>query len=197
MKLSILIFFILSLVSLVPQAQAGVFNIPHFVAPTNFALGLEPEFYMTQGTGLGVNLRFTQGISDLSNVSAILGTGGGARQFRFGGNFTFDFFPDVEGQPGIGIAAQALFVQTPVGGTLELQGIPYIHKNLKTDSAGEIEPFLAVPIGVSMLQGTQVISTLTVGAQFHQSAHVSTIIELGVGLSNASTYLSGGIVYYN
>src|SRR5271163_1229903 len=87
-------------------AQAGVVDTPQFVQPGEFALGFEPELTFTDGAGLAGNFRYTQGLTDLNNVNVILGTGGGPRRFRVGGNVTFDFFPDIDKQPGIGVAVQ-------------------------------------------------------------------------------------------
>src|SRR5205085_819364 len=114
-----------------PARAAGIFNTPHFTPNGEFALGLEPEVVLTSGAGVGLNARFTLGVTDLDNASIILGWGSGPRQFRGGGNFTFDFFPDIEGQPGIGLATQAIYYRLPSTGVLELTLIPYIHKQYK------------------------------------------------------------------
>src|SRR4051812_7534452 len=80
------------------SAQAGVFDLPRFVHPGEFAIGIEPEIMLSNGSGVGVNLKYTHGLSDLNNLQIILGTGGGPRQLRFGGAMTFDFFPDLDKQ---------------------------------------------------------------------------------------------------
>ncbi len=179
------------------EAVAGVFNIPHFVNPKEFALGVEPELMMTGGAAMGVNLRYIQGVSDLSNFTGIIGTGGGSRLFRFGGNFTFDIFPDVEKQPGIGLAFQGLFVKLPDTGSFETMVIPYVHKSLQTEQ-GLIEPFLAIPIGLSLSSGTyKTISTFVLGSLFQHSEHIRSVLELGVSINNTYTYFSGGVIYYH
>jgi hypothetical protein len=179
-------------------AQAGVFNIPHFVAPDEFAVGVEPEVIFSNGGGVGVNGRFTQGLSDVNNITGIIGTGSGPRNFRLGGALTFDLFPDVEKQPGIGVALEGLFVQLPTTGSFEVTGTPYIHKTFQTAMGTPIDPFFALPTGLSLAQGQyQVISTAVVGAMLQYDAHFRTILELGVNLSNANSYISGGVVYYH
>ncbi len=179
-----------------PAAHAGVFNLSHFISPGKFAVGLEPELLTTNESALGVNVKYLQGVSDLSNLSVFLGTGSGSRQFRIGSAYTFDFFPDVEKQPGIGLALQGVFVQLAGIGTLELSAIPYIHKNLKFEHVNA-EPFLSIPVGLALAQGMyQTQFTLVTGSLFHHSKNFSSVFELGVALSNTSTYISGGIVYY-
>jgi hypothetical protein len=180
------------------RSEAGVFNTPHFIAPGEFGIGVEPELnFRDDSATAGVNFRYTHGLSDLSNVTGIIGTGGGTRKFRFGGVYTFDFFPDVEKQPGIGIAVQPLYVQLPSAGSVEITVTPYIHKNFKVQQ-GDIDPFLAVPIGLMLSQGTyKTISTLVAGAHFQMNEHVGSVVELGVKLNNSFSYFSGGIVYYH
>jgi hypothetical protein len=182
----------------VTPAQAGVFNIPHFVEPGNFALGLEPELFLSPSAGLGINAKYTQGLNDLMNFQGILGTGGGPRRFRVGGNLTWDFVPDVEGQPGIGLATQALYYRIPDAGRLELTGIPYIHKNFPQAEGEGIDPYFAFPIGFAFTDGEyQTISTAVVGVLWKKSEHLSYSTEMGININHAATYFSGGIIFYH
>ncbi len=179
------------------SAQAGVFNTPHFVVPGEFAIGLEPEVILTNGAGVGVNARFTLGVTDLNNASIILGTGSGPRGFRGGGNFTFDFFPDVEGQAGIGLATQLLYYRLANNaGQLELTLIPYIHKTFKNGPNSSIEPFIAIPLGWGFNDGQyNFLADFTLGTAFQSTEKVSFILELGVAISHTESYFSGGVVY--
>jgi hypothetical protein len=183
-------------------AQAGVFTLPHFVTTNRFSLGVEPELILTSGAGAGVNAKFTYGLNDLTNVTAILGTGGGPRGFRAGGNATFDFFPDLEGQPGIGVAVQGLYLRIPNGipndssGAAEITAIPYIHKAVPS-KVGEVEPYLAVPFGMVLTGGnyTGVVSAV-VGSMFKAHEHVRYDLEVGVAIAHAESYVSGGVTYF-
>jgi hypothetical protein len=177
---------------------AGVFNLPHFLNPGEFAIGLEPELVTTHGPDIGVNFRYAQGLNDLSNITGIIGSGGGDRGFRVGGALTQDFFPDVEGQPGVGIAFQGLYVKLPNAGSVEVSAIPYLHKALKASNYN-IEPFISVPVGLSLSEGRYNVQVNGVlGTFFEHSVHVRTIVEVGIALNNNSyTYISGGVVYYH
>lgn len=198
LAVSSLIAALLGLAFQVAPAQAGVFNIPHFVEPGNFALGLEPELTLSPSAGMGFNAKFTQGLNELMNLQGILGTGGGPRKFRIGGNLTWDFVPDIEGQPGIGLATQALYYRVPDTGRLELTGIPYIHKNFPQEGEQGIDPFFALPIGFAFSEGNyQAISTAVVGALWKKSEHLSYSTEMGININHATTYFSGGIIYYH
>lgn len=179
-------------------AEATVFTTPHFVNPGEFALGVEPQIVFTNGAGVGINARYTQGISDLMNATAILGTGSGPRRFRVGGNLDFDFFPDISGQPGIGLATQALYYRLPDDGQLELTAIPFIHKTFPMEAGQEVEPYLGIPFGFGFRSGNyKVISNVSVGAMFKNTEHLRYDVELGVNLNNSESYFSGGVTYYH
>jgi hypothetical protein len=185
------------MLSAAPAAWGGVFNTPHFLQPGQFGVGVEPELTLTNGAGMAANARYTQGLSDINNFTVILGTGGGPRRFRAGGNFTFDFFPDVDKQPGIGVAAQAIYYRIPEAGRLELAAVPYIHKNFASNGS-EFDPFVALPIGFGFTDGQyKSISNIAVGSMFKTSETIRTVIEIGVAINNQESYISGGLIYYH
>ena len=189
---------VLSLLGNFSLCHAGVFNLPHLVTPGEFAAGVEPELNVTGVASLGLNLRYTHGLTELNNVVGIVGIGGGTRGLRFGGAVTFDFFPDVGDQPGIGLAIQGLFVQLPTVGSVEVTATPYVHKTFKIEQGNQAEPFFAVPIGLSLAQGmyTTLVS-VSVGGIFQHTDHLRSVFEVGIGLNNTNTYISGGLTYYH
>jgi len=193
------------------DARASLFNVVRYLEPGQSSLGLEPEFVLSSGAGFGANFRFSQGINELSNASFIIGTGGGPRQFRIGANITADFFPDTDGQPGIGLGLQTLYSRvglrsagtgiTETFGSPGTQGrfesllLPYIH-NRFSNPGGDVEPFFSLPYGFSIRDGRfQVSSAVAVGSFFHMSRQVAYSLELNVGINNAESTLSGGAVY--
>ncbi len=189
-----------TMVSFAPSAQAGLFNTVRFTPAGQYELGIEPELQLSDGSGVGANIRFNQGLTDLNNLNLLIGTGGGSRGFRFGGNFTFDFFPDIAGQPGIGLAVQGIYYRVGVAGTssvgqLDLAGIPYIHKAIALQGKDEIEPYFAVPLGAAFSGGQYSgTSSIVVGALFKNVDRFRYNLELGIGLSSQPTYVSGGII---
>lgn len=197
---------VLALVGQGAVARADVFNLPHFVSAGEFALGIEPELTLSSGAGLGVNARYTQGLTDLLNVSGMIGTGGGPRQFRAGADLDFDFFPDIEGQPGVGLGTRALFVRIPtpgsadpaaVSGQVELTAIPYVHKAYKSGTT-VIDPFFSIPIGMSFLSGQyQGLSTAVIGAMIKGAEHVWYNTEFGIAINHTETYFAAGVAYYH
>lgn len=179
-------------------AQAGVFNIPRFVEPGKWALGFEPELTLTDGAGLAANLKFAYGLGTLTNATAIIGTGSGPLKFRAGGNLVFDFIPDIEKQPGIGIATQAVYYRMDENrGALVATAIPYIHKAFSLGDGNEVEPFVAMPFGGTFSDGNyQGQVTFALGSMFKQVEKIRYVLELGIDVDNAYTYISGGFIYY-
>jgi hypothetical protein len=195
------LILILCVLLVVAPAQAGIFNTPHYVPQGEFAIGFEPELTLTDGAGLAGNLRYTHGLTDLNDLNVIIGTGGGPRRFRFGGNLTFDFFPDVDKQPGIGIATQGIYYRVGTGdvtaGQFELTAIPYIHKAFQT-SGNEIEPFFGIPFGMAFSNGQyQWQGQAVFGALFKNTEHIRYATEIGFNISHSESYISGGIIYYH
>ncbi|RYZ70559.1 MAG: hypothetical protein EOP09_05895 [Proteobacteria bacterium] len=196
--LSVIALMGMSLVLAQPAAQAGVFNIPNFISQGKNAVGIGPELNLSNDTGLALNLRYQLGISQLSNLHLITGPGGGERHFRIGAAYTFDFFPDMQGQPGIGLALQGMYYRYSGNrGQFEPTFIPYLHKEFRNNTGGSVEPFVAIPMGMEFKDGeSDFIATLVLGTKFKTSNPSITYIgELGANLSETETYVSGGVVF--
>lgn len=192
------IVLMLVLAQLEASAQAGVVTTSHFVQPGQWAIGFEPELILTNGAGVGGNMRFTQGITDLNNVTGIIGTGSGPRLFRVGANMTFDLFPDIDAQPGIGIAGQAMYYRLKGNADqVELTVLPYFHKTFQSGGT-EIEPYTALPIGMAFLNGQyQGISQIVLGTMIKNTENIRYSMELGLAINNTETYFSAGVTYFH
>lgn len=191
-------------------ASAGIFNTVHFLDPGKVALGVEPELILSDGAGLGFNFKVTEGATDLINFAEYIGTGGGPRQFRAGFDADFDFFPDIDRQPGIGLLTRVIYYRIPdnlIGvddgdttGRLELTGAPYIHKAFVSGSADTketVDPFIAVPIGMAFTSGQyHGTSQLVLGSMFQSNEQFAYSMELGIDMNHTETYFSGGITFY-
>lgn len=182
-----------------PLSHAAVFNSAYYVEPSQWVVGLEPELTLNEttqgGAGLGGNLSLTYGLNDLMNASVLIGAGDGPRQFRVGGGLTFDFFPDVEGQPGIGLATKSIYYRSRTEGHIEALLIPYIHKKFSVDGSA-FDPFLAIPFGLEVDSSqTRPISNFVIGSLFKADDQFRWLIELGINVHNSRTYVSGGVIY--
>lgn len=179
------------------SAQAGIFNTPHFIEPGKMAIGVEPELTLSNGAGLAGNLKGSLGVTDFMDAAAIIGVGDGPLRFRLGGDLVFDFFPDVDKQPGIGLLTRVIYYRFPVSGELRVFGAPYIHKAFLLENKAEVEPFVAIPAGVGFDNGTyHAFSQFVVGSMYKNMEQFRYSLELGINMSNAETYISGGITYY-
>ena len=179
-------------------SRAGVFDIPHFVDSGDFKIGLVPEVTFQHPSGVGMNFKYTHGISDVFNLQGVIGTGGGTKQFRVGSALTFDAFPDTDAQPGLGIAVQAIYLRRfEEKGELEVSLVPYLHKTFTTGSSA-FDPFVAFPIGWAVeSETTRSRMTLAVGSMFNANDSVRYVVEMGVNVKNSASYFSGGIVYFH
>jgi hypothetical protein len=195
-------------------ARAGMvplMNLVRFSEPGSYSLGFDAEAQLSEGSGVGGNLRLNHGLSELSNLNAFFGTGSGGRSVRFGGNLSFDFFPDVDAQPGIGVALQVSYARIrPLDerglisaaskqGRLDIGAIPYVHKAFGLPGGESIDPYLAIPFGLFFSDGRYVgTSALTVGALFSgpggSNGRIFYNLEMGIGLNRSATTLSGGLM---
>jgi hypothetical protein len=170
------------------ELQAQVFNLPHLIPPGSFAVGVEPHFFMTPRASWGGDVRYVQGISEISNATFILG--GASSGIRWGANSSFDIIPDLPDQMGFGFAVEFFRVSSFTC----ITGIPYVHKTF----AQGLEPFLAFPLGWSLREGRYgPLSSLVVGTYFDHSSFFKTVFEFGMGLQGAGSYLSVGVLYYH
>lgn len=190
--------FATSLVALVlsSTAQAGVFTTPRFLAPGESSLGIEPEVVLTSGAGVGFTARYTYGLNELMNVIGVIGTGTGPRKFRAGVASTFDFFPDIEGQPGIGLAFSGIYQRLAESGQFELLATPYVHKVFVTNGS-EVEPYFGLPFGMGFSGGQyRALSTVAVGSLFKTAESPFRYgIEFGIAVNNTESAVSAGISY--
>jgi hypothetical protein len=179
------------------SAQADIFNTAHFVEPGKMAVGAEPVITTSNGAGVGVNLDYIQGIDELMDAVAIIGTGTGPRRFRVGGGLSWDVFPDVDKQPGIGVLSTAVYYRLPTNGELDLTGAPYIHKAFVLQDKSEIEPYVAVPLGLGFQSATyKWIGQFVIGTMYKNSEKFRYSGEFGINMNNSETYISAGVTYY-
>ena len=179
------------------RAEAGIFSMPHFVEPEQFSLGFEPELTLNNGAGLGANLKYTLGVSDLLNGMGVIGAGSGPKNFRLGAAAIFDFFPDTEGQPGVGLGVQGIYFRRRDVGRFELTAIPYIHKMFSANGWA-VEPFAGFPIGGGFrAESTDSLMDVVMGVIVSKSENFKYVAELGIDVSNSDTYVAGGFVYYH
>lgn len=179
---------------------AGVFTTPHYLSPGSVGIGIEPQVTFNRNSGIGGMVRGTLGLTELSNLSIMIGAGGSLQKITTGANLSFDVFPDTDYQPGIGMALQGLYYKVSDvsdDSGIQVSTIPYIRKSFKTE-AGMFEPFLSYPIGLQLSNGYyDVRSQLVLGTLLKVSSGIGYVLECGIGTRHAEAYLSGGITLSN
>jgi hypothetical protein len=203
MKLKIAAFLLIKIL-FCSTAFAGFFGVSKYIPIEKYAIGIEPEILLpsneTIPASFGFNLKGQYGLNALSNLFGSIGSGSHYAYFRWYAGITFDFFPDTPSQPGLGIALSLgttnVFIVKPAI-VLEPLSIIYLHKTVKYNNYA-LEPFIAFPLGLVLYNGFySVISKLVLGSFYHYDLHWSSILELGLSISNASqSYVSGGVTYY-
>ena len=180
------------------QASSSLTTLPRFIEPTHWAVGFEPELAFSQNASLAGVAKFTYGLSDWNNAQLFLGNGVGDRGFRAGTQLTADIFPDYDGQPGIGFGGSVTYSRQASLGELALSAYPYLHKSLSLKGANEIEPYLALPVGITFVDGKYLrTSQLILGALFQNTRHFRYSFEIGMAINNTDSFLAGGVTYYH
>jgi hypothetical protein len=191
--------FILVAISLHFSAYSytGTATLTRFVEEGSFSVAIAPEVVLTPATkGLGANISYTHGFSDLVNASLLFGVHQGQKQFRVGAILGIDFFPDTEGQPGIGVGIEPIYYRRVDGYQFELVALPYLHKSFSIDEM-LIDPYISFPFGMAFTHlGSHMMYGMAMGSHFQTWEHVSMPLELGLSLHRGEIYVSTGIHYY-
>lgn len=178
-------------------AQAiTISTTPRFLVPELWTLGVETDVaFVANGAGLAIQGRYTHGLTDTLNVGGFLGTGAG-RGLRVGGQATLDLFPDTDTQMGFGIGGLLAYGSTAAGAVVDFRVIPYLHRKL-TSKRNEIEPYGGIALGPTFgPTGTVIGASAVVGSLFEIYQQLVFTLEIGVGIANETSYLSGGLTYF-
>ncbi len=183
----------------VRPAQAGVFDLPAFIEPGNFSVGIEPEVAVSNGTGAALNLKPRFGHTDLLDWEGMIGMGSGARNFRVGLTADFEWFPDIDSQPGIATALFTEYYRFNGSGLFSFGAKPMIYKTFHNGD-NEYTPFFALPIGWNAINGSiNGFMQVAIGSNFKigGDTHWRLTGEVGFNASNSYSYISGGVTYFH
>lgn len=181
------------------SAHAGVFDLPSFIEPGQWSLGLEPEVSLSNGTGAALNLKPRIGVSDLLDWEFLIGTGSGARKFRVGATADFEWFPDYEGQPGIATPLFVEYYRIDEDGLLSFGVKPMVYKTFEGKDA-EYTPFFSIPLGWNLRNSkTETFIQIAMGSMFKVPGndHWKFTLEAGFNAKDSYSYISGGVTYYH
>ncbi len=178
--------------------HASVFDLPAFLPPGEFSLGLEPEIITSNPSGAGVNLKPRIGTTSFLNWQGIIGTGSGDRGFRLGATADFDWFPDVDHQPGIATPFTLLYNQLGGDNVISYYFSPLVYKSFKGEAA-EYIPFISVPFGWTIRNSRNTnFSQFVMGSMFKSPGmqYFRFSVEAGFNMNKSYSYISGGVTWY-
>ena len=182
-----------------PLARAGVFDLPAFIEPGNYSLGIEPEVAISNGTGAALNLKPRIGHTSLLNWEGLIGMGSGARNFRIGVTADLELFPDIDSQPGIATALFTEYYRISGNGLFSFGAKPMIYKTFRNGD-NEYTPFFALPIGWNVTGGNiNGFMQVALGSNFKVGVDSRWRFtgEVGFNASNSYSYISGGATYFH
>jgi hypothetical protein len=193
---------VLALSNLVIQTNtplyAGLFDMPAFLEPGSWSVGMEPEIIISKKSGAGLNFKPRYGMNDILNWQALLGTGSGPRNFRVGATADFEWFPDYEGQIGIATPLFLEYFSTEASGVLALGVRPMVYKSFYGEGA-TYTPFFGVPLGWDLQDGEfKGVIQIVLGSMFRmpKNKRWGFSVEAGFDAKDSYSYLSGGATYF-
>ena len=125
-------------------------------------LSAEVTGILSNGSGVGLQARYTQKINEFSAVDAGLGISGGERSARLFAGYDYELFPDYENQPRTSIKA-FLENSKEFGTRRNILGLaPTVSKGFSF-WGNEAFPYVSLPYGIS-LDGTKNAYQTTISA---------------------------------
>ncbi|NOT78134.1 MAG: hypothetical protein HOP07_03925 [Bacteriovoracaceae bacterium] len=167
-------------------------------------LSAEVTGIVSNGSGLGLQARYTQKINEFSAVDAGLGIAGGERSARLFAGYDYELFPDYENQPRTSIKA-FLENSKEFGTRRNILGLaPTVSKGFSFWGQ-EAFPYLSLPYGIS-LDGTKNSYQTTISAnlgitgiipaeQIGSSRAITANAEVIVGLKDSFSAVFVGLGY--
>lgn len=156
----------------------------------NYEMNVETQFITDDDSGVNLVGRFDSWLSEDSNLRAVLGFG--TTDFQVGGFYKWVPYPDVEGQPAIGLMAGLLYASTEGLDDISVRVHPFVSKKFEIE-LGEITPYGALPFGIRSMDGeTDVPVQAVIGAELKtvNLEKIRFMGEIGFDINEAFTYVS-------
>ncbi len=186
---------LLSLLFALP-AQAAVFDAADILPQNSGAVSGFTEIILSDPTSEGLEARGRYGLSDDWNLGLNLGAGSKNKKFRIGGEAVFNLLPDWEGQVGVSILANAVYLRRYDTGGLQTRIGPMVHKRVTAWNGYPANIYLAIPWyqeirGSTFSSGTQ----LVLGTVFDiaQASRYYAGAEVGIKLAKTDSYILLGL----
>jgi hypothetical protein len=190
--------FILSLALLLPGiSHASIFDSADFLPANGTTLGAFGELILNNPAGEGIEARARHGWTDDLNVGAIFGTGSKNRKFRFGGEASYNFIPDYDGQFGLTALATAMYLRRENSGGIQIRVAPLVHKKVDGWNKLPVTLYLSLPYYFEARSGSFTTAMqLVFGSIFdiNEKGQSYIVGEGGLQLNRSESYvlLGGG-----
>lgn len=190
---------VFSLLIDVPIATSGVFDLPSFVEPGKWSVGAESEVIISKGAGAGINIKPRYGLNNFLNLEGLIGISGSSRGFRLGAIADFEWFPDVDKQPGIATPFSVTYYRYDGDDLLSLGPMPLLYMSFKGDGI-DFTPFIAIPIGWNVYnKKADGFVQIALGTMFRvpESEKFQYVVEAGFDVTHSYSYIAGGATYFH
>jgi len=196
----ILSFIALSLIS-TSAFSYGVGQITHPLKRNGHMVSAEFTGIMTNGSGIGMQGRYTRKLNEKLRVEGGAGLGSGDRTFRLFSGASYELYPDFANQPKVDLKA-GFEIGSEFGNTVTTLSVtPIASKGLNLWGL-EGYPFVALPIGIGLNSDTKTYETVysltawwTGKIPVKQMEKFTASVEMNLGLKDTYTGMFLGLAY--
>ncbi len=179
----------------------GVGQITHPLERNGHIVSGEFTGIMSNGSGVGIQGRYTRRIKDKLRVDGGVGLGAGDRSFRLFTGASYELYPDYAKQPKVDIKA-GFEIGSEFGNTVTTLSItPIASKGLNLWGL-EGYPFVALPVGVGLNGDNKTYETVyslaagwTGKLPIKQLDKFTASVEMNLGLKDSYTGMFLGLAY--
>ncbi|MCC7405947.1 MAG: hypothetical protein IT288_16260 [Bdellovibrionales bacterium] len=196
----LLVVLVSLLVAVKANALYSIMDTGDLLPEGQFRANVETQFITDGDDGVNFNGRFDTWFRDDANLRGVVGFG--TTDIYLAAFYKWVPFPDVEGQPAIGVAgglAYARFdVEDETIGELSIRVHPLISKKFATEY-GDFTPYGSLPFGVASREGDMELPLQIVGGVEWKTLEWQKLTfsaEVGFDVSKAFSYISLGAQLY-
>jgi len=157
--------------------------------------------FITDRGGMNLASRFDAGVSEEIGLRGLFGFG--TTDIFFGGLVKWIPFPDIDGQPAIGMNAGLLYARDDENRDLTIRLEPLVSKEFELGNFW-LTPYASLPVGIRVRNSdvakdsTDLTFQIAAGSQLQVEKwkNLQFMAEIGFDIDKAYSYVSGSVVYY-
>lgn len=179
-------------------AYYSVMSTGEILPEGQYTLTGETQFVTSDPSGVNIAGRFESGINEASGFRGEFGVG--TTDLFLGALYKFVPYPDIEGQPAVGLNTGLIYASDAGVNEFTLRFEPLASKKFGT-SFGHLLPYASLPVGLKHLTkgddrndvAIQVVGGVEIALNRWKGLRLMP--ELGVNLDNAPNYISIGAIF--